>query len=84
MQSNLIRPSQVDSAGRGVMVDSSERGLCSCEGIETTEIVDGNEARQPRVPVRPYSLHPSRPQRALSIAPALPFVVRRLCPWERT
>ena len=55
MQSNLIRPSQVDSAGRGVMVDSSERGLCSGEGIETTEFVDGNEVRQPRVPVRPYS-----------------------------
>ena len=55
MQSNLIRPSQVDSAGHGVMVDSSERGLCSGEGIETTESSEGNEVRQPTVPMRPYS-----------------------------
>ena len=55
MQPNLIRPSQVDSAGHGVMIDSSERGLCSGEGIETTGFSDGNEVRQPRVPMRPYS-----------------------------
>ena len=54
MQSNLIRPSQFDSAGHGVMVDSSERGLCSGEGIETAGY-EGSEVRQPTVPIRSYS-----------------------------